>query len=114
MVETEKPTPTPTPVVCEPTSIEASLSALKLKRGKSHDVTIQLIGDNDCPVADKEVTVKIDKAGKKCITVSPARGTTEASGAAMFTIQAKKVIGRARVTFKAGSLKKAIIVKVKK
>jgi len=73
-----------------------------------------LIGDNGCPVADKDVTVKINKAGKKCVTVSPASGTTEASGVATFTIQAKKAIGRARVTFKAGSLKKAIVVKVKK
>ena len=100
--------------MCELKSITALPSAFKLKRSKSHDVTVKLIGENGCPVADKDVTVKINKAGKKCVTVSPASATTEASGAAMFTIQAKKVIGRARVTFKAGSLKKSIVVKVKK
>jgi hypothetical protein len=73
-----------------------------------------LNGDNGCPVADKDVTVKINTAGKKCITVSPASATTEESGVAMFTIQAKKAIGRARVKFKAGSLNKSIVVKVKK
>ena len=85
-----------------------------MKRVKSYDVTVKLIGDNGCPVADKDVTVKINKAGKKCITVSPARATTEANGTARFTIQAKKAIGRAKVKFKAGSLNKSIVVKVKK
>jgi len=73
-----------------------------------------LIGDNGCPVADKDVTVKINKAGKKCITVSPSNAITGASGEARFTIKAKKAIGRAKVKFKAGSLNRSIVVKVKK
>ena len=85
-----------------------------MKRAKSYDVTITLNGDNGCMVEGEEVQVTINKAGKKCITVSPARATTEASGVARFTIQAKKAIGRAKVKFKAGSLNKSIVVKVKK
>jgi len=37
-----------------------------------------------------------------------------ASGEARFTIKAKKAIGRAKVKFKAGSLNRSIVVKVKK
>ena len=85
-----------------------------MKGRKKYDVTVKLTGDDECPVANTEVTVKNDKAGKKCITVSPASAVTGAGGEVTFTIKAKKVTGRARITFKAGSLKKSIVVKVKK
>ena len=90
-----------------------SKSALKLKGKKNYDVTVKLTGDDNCPVEGTEVTVKINKASKKCISVSPTTAITDASGVAAFTIKAKKVTGRARVTFKSGGLKKNLVVKVK-
>jgi len=106
-------TPTPTPAVCELKSISPSKSTLKLKGKKKYDVTVKLTGDDECPVADMEVTVKSDKAGKKCVSVSPTSAVTSANGEVTFTIKAKKVTGRAKITFKAGSLKRNLIVKVK-
>ncbi len=38
---------------------------------------------------------------------------TDENGVAKFTITAKNKIGKAKVTFKAGNLKKSIIVKVR-
>ena len=62
---------------------------------------------------NNEVKVKINKAGKKILSISPKSATTDTSGEAVFTIKAKKVTGRARITFTAGSLKKYLVVKVK-
>ena len=69
---------------------------------------------DDCAVEGETVTATINAAGKKRVSVSPASATTDASGEATFTITAKKKIGAGRVTFKAGSAKKSITVKVKK
>ena len=73
-----------------------------------------MTGDNDCTVESKEIEVKINKAGKKCITVTPVSAATDTNGEVTFTIKAKKVTGRAKITFKAGGLKKVLVVKVKK
>lgn len=105
---------TPTPPICELTSMTVSKNALKLKGKQNYDVTVKLTGDNDCPVESMEITVKINKAGKKCITVTPVSAATDANGEVTFTVKARKVAGRAKVTFGAGSLRKDLIVKVKK
>ena len=70
-----------------------------------------------CPgdvVAGETVTATINAAGKKRIKISPASAITDPSGAATFTITAKKQTGNARVTFKAGDVKKSQKVRVQK
>jgi len=111
------PTVSPTPTVCEAEKVTVSKTTLSLKRKKSGDVTVTVTGTvtgDACEVEGETVTATINAAGKKRISVSPTSGTTDASGAATFTITAKKKTGNARVTFKAGSVKKSITVKVKK
>ena len=108
------PVVSPTPTVCEAEKVTVSKTTLSLKRKKSGDVTVTVTGEDDCAVEGETVTATINAGGKKRISVSPTSATTDASGAATFTITAKKKTGNARVTFKAGSVKKSITVKVKK
>ena len=108
------PTESPTPTVCEAEKVTVSKTTLSLKRKKSGDVTVTVTGADDCAVEGETVTATINAAGKSRISVSPTSNTTDASGEATFTITAKKKTGNARVTFKAGSVKKSITVKVKK
>ena len=107
---TSKPSPIPT--VCEPESVSVDPTKLTLKRTKSQTVTVN--GDICDVVAGETVTATITAAGKKRISISPTSGKTDANGEATFTITAKKKTGNARVTFKAGSVKKSITVKVRK
>ena len=84
----------------------------RLKIGKSGKVTIALGGD-DCVPAGNTVTATIGKIGSKRITVTPASQATDENGQAVFTITAVK-IGTAKVIFKADSMKKLIIVRVRR
>jgi len=113
---TPTPTPivTPTPTICEPESVSVSPSSLSLKRKKSGTVTVTVTGDAGCAVEDETVTATINSAGKKRISVSPTSDSTDENGQATFTITAKNKTGNARVTFKAGDVKKSITVKVRK
>lgn len=104
-------TPPPT---CEPESISVDTTTLSLKRKKSGMVTVTVTGDNGCAVEGETVTATINAAGKKCVSISPTSDSTDENGQATFTITAKKKTGNARVTFKAGSVKKSMTVKVKK
>ena len=61
----------------------------------------------------KTVTATINKAGKKHISILPSSAATDSNGAAKFTITAKNKTGNARITFKAGSVKKTMSVKVR-
>jgi len=110
---TPTPTVTPTPVCDAPEAISVSPTSLSLKRKKSGDVTVTVTCDDE-GLEGQDVTATINAAGKKRISITPKRATTDASGAATFTITAKKKTGRARVTFKAGSVKKSMTVKVRK
>ncbi|HHT9113206.1 MAG: carboxypeptidase regulatory-like domain-containing protein [Planctomycetes bacterium] len=112
-VVTPTPTVTPTPV-CEPEAISVSPTSLTLKRNKSGDVTVTVTGADDCAVEGETVTATINSAGKKRISVSPTSDSTDENGQVTFTITAKKKTGSARVTFKAGSVKKSMTVKVRK
>ena len=107
-------TKTPATPAYKVKSITISKSVLYLKSMESHIVSIELKGDNDFPVKNKEVTAKINWAGKKYISVLPASARTDTSGEATFTINAKKLTGRAKVTFKADSLRKDLTVTVGK
>lgn len=107
-------TKTPTTPAYKVKSITISKSVLYLKSMESHIVSIKLKGDNDSPVKNKEIIAKINWAGKKHISVLPASALTDTGGEVMFTINAKKFSGRAKVTFKADNLRKDITVIVGK
>ena len=107
-----EPTPTITPTPeCEVKSIRVSPKRQRIKRGKSIEVTITLAGDNCIPV-DKEVTVTIGNRAEKLISISPTSVLINEDGQARFIIMAKNKIGRSRVIFVTGNLKKSIIVEI--
>ena len=107
-----EPTPTITPTPeCEVKSIRVSPKLQRIKRRKSSKVTVTLAGDNCIPV-DKEVTVTIGNRAEKLISISPTSVLINEDGQARFIIMAKNKIGRARVIFVTGNLKKSVIVKI--
>ena len=108
------PTPTHSPAVCVAEQIEVSPNILSIKRKKSATVTVSVKGKDNCPVEGETVTATINKGGQKRISISPLSQTTDENSQATFAITAGKKTGNARVVFRAGSLKKALIVKVKK
>lgn len=103
----------PVSSTCSANSIIVSSDNLILNKKKSSEVTVTVKGENDCLVDSETVTATINKAGKKHISILPSSAATDSNGAAKFTITAKRV-GTARVIFKAGSLKKSIIVRVRR
>ena len=111
--ETSSPTVTPTPV-CEVESMSVFPKKLTLKMGKSREVTVTLKGKDDCLPEGKIVTSKINNAGRKLISVTSASQATDVNGTVKFTITAMNKIGNARVTFEADSMKKTLIVKVRR
>ncbi len=117
VVPTLSPSPTPsaspTPSLCEAESIAVSPRKLTLKKNQSKEVSVTLAGKNDCPVEGETVTSSVNKKGRKYISI-PSTAVTDADGVATFTVTAKKKIGDTKITFKAGSLKETITVKVKK
>ena len=115
---TATPTPSITPTViptpeCEVKFIEVLPKRLKLKRGENGEVIVTLEGDN-CEPEGQTITAIVGKGGSERISIPPISQETDENGVAKFTITAKNKIGNARVTFKAGSLKKSIIVKVRR
>lgn len=94
-------------------SIAATPDKLSLNREESSEVIITVTGEYDYPVEGKEVKAKVNKEGKKRISVSPSSGITDSNGYASFTITAKEKKGTAKVKFQAGCLKKSVTVKVK-
>ena len=80
----------------------------------SSKVTVAVTGSGNCPVEGETITATIGASGKKRISVSPASQLTNENGQAIFTITAKKKIGKARVAFHAAGQTKSILVTVKK
>ncbi len=111
--ETPSPVPTPIFLCTEPKAIEVSMDKLKLTKKQSYDITVIVMCENGSPVEEEEVTAVVRGKGRRVVKITPG-AVTDASGTAMFTIEAKNRVGRARVTFKVDNLKKSIIVKVKK
>ena len=103
--------PTPT-YECKAKKIKVSSGVLGLKRGQSATVVISLEGE-DCVPAGNTLTATISKIGGKRISVTPASQAADENGQALFTITAVK-IGTAKVIFKAGGLKKSLIMKVRR
>jgi len=112
-------TPSVTPIStatpgCVATSIVVSPNKLTLSKKASSEVTVKITGNGNCPVEGETVTATIGAPGKKRISVSPSSQSTNENGQAIFTITARKKIGKARVTFQAAGLTKSITVTVKK
>ena len=108
------PTVTLTPGVCETTRIRLKPRSLSLNREEMDEVTVTVTGEGGCPVEDVLVIAKINGGGKKIISVSPISNVTDANGQAIFKITSTAKTGRAKATFSVGSLKKHLIVHVRK
>ena len=114
------PSPTPTPTLTPTLSgcdgkaktVETDTGDFGLLKQASKVVTVTVTDAGGCPVADKKVFAKINRAGKKPVKISPSSETTGENGAAAFTITAKKKTGKTKVTFKAGGVKEKITVTV--
>ena len=106
--------PTPTPSGCDgkAKTVETDTGDFELLKLENKVVTVTVTDAGGCPVANKKVSAKVNVTGKKRIKISPSSETTDENGAAAFTITAKKKTGSAKVTFKAGGIKKKITVKV--
>lgn len=97
---------------CDPESISLSTKKLKISKGKSGDVTVTVLGAEDCPSEGVTVTAQTNKHGKKYITISSKSEETDENGEAVFTITGKKK-GNAKVLFDAGGLLSVLNVQVK-
>ena len=95
-------------------SVGLSSKLIKLKRNESDVVTVMVLCNNGSPAEDVAVNVAINKAGKNRIAILPKRTSTDEVGLAIFTITAKNKTGNARITFKAGNVKKSMSVKVRR
>ncbi len=105
--------PTPTPE-CKAKWIKVSSpGVLRLKREQSAIMIISLKGE-DCVPSSQMVIVTTNRAGSKRILFSSSTVVTDEDGNATFTITAKNKIGNAIVRVKVDSLKKTIIVKIRK
>ena len=91
--------------------IAVSPTKLSLKRGQRGEVDVTVTDGEGLPFEGVTVTATINKAGKRYISIINSSTYTDANGNAIVGIIAKKA-GSARVTLKAGSVKKTIIVKV--
>ena len=98
--------------VCKATSIIAAPKKLSLNKNGNGDVTITVKGDGGCLVEGATVTATISGRGNKTIDVSPASQTTNASGQAVFAINAKNKKGTAVLKFKTSGLNKIATVRV--
>ena len=100
---------------CEAKKITISPSRLRIKIGKSGEVTV-ILGGDDCVPAGNTVTATIGKIGNKRIWVTPTSQATDENGQAKFTITAKNKAGNAKVTFMIEdfpSINKTMLVKVR-
>lgn len=97
---------------CEAKTISVSSGKLAIKVDKSKDVTVTVKGEDGCLVEGATVNVKIDKSGRKKVSVSEESVNTNENGEAKFTFTGIKK-GKAKVTFSVDSLEKKIAVKVK-
>lgn len=99
------PTPTPTPVECTANDISVSPFSLTLKRKKKvkNAITVTVSGEDDCKVVGEKIIARVDSAGKKLFSVTPASRKTKEDGTSVFSIKAKSKAGNATVTFSTSS-----------
>ena len=103
-------TVTGTPCDGEAKLIAVDPDSLALKRKAAGDVTVTVTDNGGCPVEGQKVKAIIQGP----IKISPKNANTDENGEATFTITAKGKKGKANVTFKAGTLKTKVPVKVQK
>ena len=101
---------TVTPGECKAKFIAVDPVSLELKRKASGGVTVTVTGNGGCTFEGQKVKAII----KGLIKISPKSADTDENGEAAFTITAGEKTGKAKVTFKAGTLKAKVPVKVTK
>ncbi len=104
------PTSTPTPEECLAESLEVSQKRLVIKRGKSKEITVILRGEN-CSVEGESIVANVSSIGFGRVSLSETSAVTNNEGEAVFSITAEK-LGKSRIIFEAGNLKKSIIIKI--
>ena len=97
---------------CNPESMSLSKAKSKIHVSESDDITVTVVGADDCPSEGVTVKATISKADMNDIGISSKSKLTDANGEAVFTITGKK-IGKAKVTFAADTLKKVLKVQIK-
>jgi len=99
---------------CNPSTITSVPGKLAISKGQTKDVTITVTGKDGCAVEGETVTATINRGGNKRVSISSSSEVTDENGQTKFTITATNKTGNAIVTFKAGTLKKILTVKVRK
>ena len=98
---TPTPSPLPTPAGCSASAITAFPFSLVINKSKTYKdaITVWVLGDGGCAVQNAKVKAKLDKAGRKVLTVKPSSRKTDQLGVASFSIKTKKKAGNATITF---------------
>lgn len=104
------PVSTPTPEECLAKSLKVSKKRLVIKRGKSKEIITVLKGEN-CNVEGENIVASVGRVGFGRVSLSETSAVTNNEGKAVFSIIAKKP-GKSRIIFKAGNLKKSVVVKI--
>lgn len=99
---------------CNPSTITSTPSRLTISKNQSKEVILTVAGKDSCAVEGETVTATTNRGGNKRISISPSTTVTGENGQAKFTITATNKTGNAIVTFKAGTVKKILTVKVRK
>lgn len=95
---------------CLAESLEVSQKRLFLKRGETEEVIV-VVGGENCFVEGETIVANIGRIGFGHMSVFPPSAITDDEGKVIFLITAER-LGRGRVIFKAGKLKKTVIVRV--
>lgn len=95
---------------CPAKSLEVSQKRISLKRGETGEV-IAVLGGESCFVEGETIVANIGRAGFGRVSVFPSSAITDGEGKGMFLITAER-LGKGRIIFKAGKLKKTVIVRV--
>ncbi len=98
---------------CKAKSITAAPKKLSLSKNGNGDVTVTVKGNDKCLVEGAMVTATISGNGNQIIGVSPGSQTTNASGQAVFAIDAKDKKGTAVIRFRVSGMSKSTTVNVK-
>ncbi len=104
------PVSTPTPEECLAKSLKISKKRLVIKRGKSKEIIAVLKGEN-CGVKGENIIANVNRIGFGRVSLSEASAVTDNEGKAVFLITAKRP-GKSKIIFRAGNLKKSVIVKI--
>ena len=99
---------------CEVGSLKLSAAKLKLKKDEEHEITVTATGKDDCTAEGEVVTVQLNVAARKLMSVTPEEQVTDSKGEAVFTISASGKAGNATATFKCGGKTTTLRLKVER